>query len=73
MTICSTPQLRELLGEIDPKPPTSTGVFFSSKHYHAVGCDLADTSKLDRILATLVSIFVLQSCTYDMNYGMSKV
>lgn len=48
--IANTPQLRDLLGPYQI-PEKTNGAHLRSKHYCALGCDLADIARLDALLA----------------------
>ena len=53
--IFSTSQLRKILGDVE-SPKDSDGIFLRSASYCAVGCDLANTDKLDELLASLIDV-----------------
>lgn len=53
--IKSAPQLQELLGYIS-RPFNSEDMILRSEHYCAIGCDLTDTSRLGKLLATEIDI-----------------
>ena len=54
-TILSIPQFCEILGDLQ-RPQTLNGTFLQSEHYFALGCDLANTQRLDELLATFVDL-----------------
>ena len=53
--ISSTSQICDVLGDV-LFPKDSNGIFLHSASYYAVGCDLADTNKLDELLASVIDL-----------------
>ena len=51
--ICDSQQLQDLLGSYE-RPQNTSGVFLRSEKYVALGCDLVDTSTLDKLLTSEV-------------------
>ena len=65
--IANTPQLRDLLGPHD-RPSDRSGLVLRSEHYLSIGCDLADISKFDMLLASHVQISnCLVLCTAEVS------
>ena len=65
--ICSTSLLRDLLGPHD-RTCEPSGVILRSKHYLAIGCDLADITRLEMLLASEVQMSnCLVLCTAEVS------
>ena len=65
--ISNTSQLRDLLGPHD-RPLDRSGLTLCSEHYLAIGCDLADLTKLDLLLAGEVQMSSsLVLCTAEVS------
>ena len=65
--ISSTSQICDVLGEIELCEDLE-GIFLRSASYYAVGCDLADTNKLDKLLNSLVDLSKCQIlCTAEVS------
>ena len=65
--ILNTPQLQDLLGPHD-RPLDCSGLTLRSEHYLAIGCDLADITKFDTLLAGQVQLSsCLVLCTAEVS------
>ena len=65
--ISNTSRLRDLLGPHD-RPLEPGGVTLRSEHYLAIGCDLADITKFDMLLASEVQLSsCLVLCTAEVS------
>ena len=65
--IFSTPPLQDLLGSYD-RPIDPNGLILCSEHYVAIGCDLADITRLDLLLANEVQLSnCLVLCTAEVS------
>lgn len=65
--ISSTSQLRDLLGPHD-RPLDPSGPILRSEHYLAIGCDLADITRLDMLLTSEVQMSnCLVLCTAEVS------
>ena len=53
--ILSTPKMKSLL-TFDDEASSDSGVVFDSNEYAAVGCDLRNIRRLDRLLRSLTSL-----------------
>lgn len=71
--IVSTPQLRELLGHCQA-PTDQDDVHLASAHYYALGCDLADTRRLDELLSNIIDVSsCLILCTAEVSVTYMNV
>lgn len=65
--ISNTSQLLDLLGSHD-RPLDSRGLILRSEHYLAIGCDLADITRLEMLLASEVQMSNCQVlCTAEVS------
>lgn len=65
--IFNTSQLRDLLGPHD-RPLDPSGLTLRSQNYLAIGCDLADITKFDMLLANEVQLSsCLVFCTAEVS------
>lgn len=65
--ISNTSQLRDLLGPYD-RPLDPSGLTLRSQHYLAIGCDLADITRFDMLLASEVQLSnCLVLCTAEVS------
>lgn len=65
--ISNTSQLRDLLGPHD-RPLDPSGLVLRSEHYLAIGCDLANITRLDKLLASEVRMSnCLVLCTAEVS------
>ena len=65
--IANTSQLRDLLGPYD-QPLNLSGLILRSERYLAVGCDLADITRLDMILTSVIQMLDCQVlCTAEVS------
>lgn len=65
--ILNTSQLRDLLGPHD-RPLDPSGPILRSEHYLAIGCDLADITRLDMMLGSEVQLSNCQVlCTAEVS------
>ena len=65
--ISHTAQLQELLGPHD-RPLGPIGIILRSENYLAIGCDLADITRLDMLLASEVQLSdCLVLCTAEVS------
>ena len=65
--ISNTAQLQDLLGPHD-RPLDCSGLTLRSEHYLVIGCDLADITKFDMLLASQVQLSsCLVLCTAEVS------
>lgn len=72
--ICNTSQLQTLLGPHN-RPLDHRGLILRSKHYLAIGCDLAEITRLNMLLASEVQMsdcLVLCTAEVSITYMDSK-
>ena len=71
--IRSTPQIRDMLGSLNEES-CENNVYLRSAHYHAVGCDLNSTTRLESILSGQIDMSkCMILCTAEVSVTYMKV